>query len=180
MIEIFWWEKVTWQKGGPFGPFNFQMALALSCKNTSTSLCSHPNTYQKEKLINVVSSWYLFSLAWIALEASNPWVAQDQGSKSIRVGFAMMISNRVQTPSLVNAISIHWWEELNVVEGSACNCICPMWRLTSYTMATKVLWITSWVLVRSLPWMQHKRWIHNWWNVCTCIKGYLQLRDVVI
>ncbi len=25
-------------------------------------------------------------------------------------------------------------------------------------MATKVSWTTSWVLVRSLPWAQHKRW----------------------
>jgi hypothetical protein len=26
-------------------------------------------------------------------------------------------------------------------------------------MATKVLWIGSWILVHSLPWTQHNKWI---------------------
>jgi len=54
---------------------------------------------------------------------------------------------------------IRWWKELNVVEGSTCNCSHPTWKLTSYVMATKVSQIASWVLVHSLPWTPHKKWI---------------------
>jgi hypothetical protein len=61
--------------------------------------------------------------------------------------------------SMVNTISTHQQEELNVVEGNACDCFCPIWKLTSCTMVAKVLQITSWVPVRSLPWPQCKRWI---------------------
>jgi hypothetical protein len=50
-------------------------------------------------------------------------------------------------------------QELNVVEGIACNYSCPTWKLPFRAMATKVLWTTSWVPMCSLPWMQHKRWI---------------------
>jgi hypothetical protein len=72
----------------------------------------------------------------------------------------MTTSTRVWMPSLVNIMSTRQQKELNVVEGSACNCFCPMWKLASHTMVAKVLWIASWVLVRSMPWAQHKRWIH--------------------
>jgi hypothetical protein len=44
VLEMFWWKKVTKrEKKGPFGTFKLQMALAQSCKNTSTCLCKHPN-----------------------------------------------------------------------------------------------------------------------------------------
>jgi hypothetical protein len=80
---------------------------------------------------------------------------------------------------LVNTMSTHQWEELNVVEGSACNCSCPTWKPSSHAMATKVLQIASWVLMRSLPWTQHKRWIsirliacvHTHWGMPT-IEGW--------
>jgi hypothetical protein len=58
---------------------------------------------------------------------------------------------KVWIPSIISTMSTHQQEELNVVEGSACNCFCPMWKPTSHVMATKVLQIASWVLVRSLP-----------------------------
>jgi hypothetical protein len=51
------------------------------------------------------------------------------------------------------------WEELNVVEGSACNYFHPTWKPTSRVMATKVSQIAPWVLMCSLPWAQCKRWI---------------------
>jgi hypothetical protein len=46
-------------------------------------------------------------------------------------------------------------------------------------MAAKVSWIASWVLVHSLPWSQHKRWIpigsmgcmHTHWGMCS-IEGW--------
>jgi len=71
----------------------------------------------------------------------------------------MIMLAKMQMPSMVNTMSIHQQEELNVVKGNACNCFCSMWKLASYTMVTKVSQITSWVPVRSLPWAQHKRWI---------------------
>ncbi len=52
-----------------------------------------------------------------------------------------------------------WRKELNMIEGNACSYFHPMWKLTFHTMATKVLWTTSWDLVHLLPWMQHKKWI---------------------
>jgi len=66
---------------------------------------------------------------------------------------------KVRMPFLVNTMLIHWWKELNVVKGNTCNCSHPTWKLTSHIMATKVLQIASWVLVCSLPWAPHKRWI---------------------
>ncbi len=54
---------------------------------------------------------------------------------------------------------IHQQEELNVVERNACNCFCPKWKLISCATMAKVLQITTWVLVCSLPWLQCKRWI---------------------
>jgi len=50
-------------------------------------------------------------------------------------------------------------KELNVAKGSACSCSYPSWKPTFHAMATKVSQTTSWVLLRSLPWAQHKRWI---------------------
>jgi hypothetical protein len=45
MIEIICQRKVTKiERGVPFGPFKFQMALAQLCKNTSIYLCRHLNT----------------------------------------------------------------------------------------------------------------------------------------
>jgi hypothetical protein len=66
---------------------------------------------------------------------------------------------RVRMPPLVSTMSIRPWKQLNVVEGNACHCSCPTWKLTFRPMVAKVLQITSWVLVRSLPWAQHKSWI---------------------
>jgi len=61
-------------------------------------------------------------------------------------------------PSFVNILSICRQKELNVFKGSTC-CFRPMWKLTSYTMATKVSQTASWVLMHSLSWAQCKRWI---------------------
>ncbi len=63
------------------------------------------------------------------------------------------------TPFLVNIMSIHWWEELNVADKNACNYYCPTWNLTSCAMAIKVSQTMSWVPLCSLPWVQCKRWI---------------------
>jgi hypothetical protein len=68
-----------------------------------------------------------------------------------------------------------------VVEGIIHSCLCSTWKPTSHVMATKVLQIASWVPMHSLSWVQRKRCNpYNLWDVCTCIKGYLQLKDVVI
>jgi hypothetical protein len=66
---------------------------------------------------------------------------------------------KVRMSFLVSTISICQRKELNVVEGSACNCFRPIWKPTSHTMVAKVLWIVSWVPMHSLPWAQPKRWI---------------------
>jgi hypothetical protein len=50
----------------------------------------------------------------------------------------------------VNTMLTHQQKELNVVEGSACNCFHPTWKPTSRVMATKVSQIASWVIVCSL------------------------------
>jgi hypothetical protein len=81
------------------------------------------------------------------------------GSKSAHVGLTMTMSTHVQMPSLVSTMSIRWWEELNVFEGSACSCFLITWKLTFRAIVAKVSWITSWVFVHSLPWTQHKKWI---------------------
>jgi hypothetical protein len=62
-------------------------------------------------------------------------------------------------PSLISIMSTRWWDKLNVVEGSACNCSHLTWKPTSCAMATKVSQITSWVPVCSLTWVQRKKWI---------------------
>jgi hypothetical protein len=71
----------------------------------------------------------------------------------------MTTSIEVPMSSLVNTMLIRRWEELNVVEGNACNYYCPTWKPTSHTMATKVWQVASWVLVCLLPWKQCRRWI---------------------
>jgi len=62
-------------------------------------------------------------------------------------------------PSLVSTMLTCQWEELNVFKGGTCNCSHLTWKSTSCTMVAKVSQITSWVLVHSLSWTQHKRWI---------------------
>jgi len=69
----------------------------------------------------LMGCWFL-SFAWVALEATNLWVVQDQGNKYACVGSTMIMLARVWMPFLVNTMSIHQWEELNMVEGSACSC----------------------------------------------------------
>jgi hypothetical protein len=80
-------------------------------------------------------------------------------NKSAHVGLAMTTLVKVWMPYLVSTMLTCKQEELNVVEGSACNYSHPMWKPTSYTMVAKMLWIVLWVLVCSLPWAQRKRWI---------------------
>jgi len=63
----------------------------------------------------------------------------------------MTMLTRVQMPSLVSTMSTCWQEELNVVEGSTCNCFHPTWKPTSRAMVAKVLQTTSWVPMCSLP-----------------------------
>jgi hypothetical protein len=162
VIKTFWHKKMTKvEKWEPFVPFKFQMALAQSCKNTLACLCKQPNTsIAKGRNWSMGCQWWYFiSLAWIALEATNPWIAQDQGNKSTHVGSMMTTSTKVQMPSLVNIMLTRQWKELNVLKGSACNCSRPTWKPAFHIMSTKVLQITSWVLMHSLPWAQHKRWI---------------------
>jgi hypothetical protein len=48
-----------------------------------------------------------------------------------------------------------------MVERSACSCSHPTWKSASLAMAAKVSWTTSWVPVRSLPWVQCKRTTHE-------------------
>ncbi len=84
---------------------------------------------------------------------------QDRGSKSTRIGLTMTMLVKVRMPSLVNKMSTHRWKELNVVKGSTSNCSRPTWKPAFCSMAPKMLQITSWVPMRSLPWAQCKRWI---------------------
>jgi len=65
-------------------------------------------------------------------------MAQDWGSKFVRVGLTMTTSTKVQMPSLVNTMSFHQWEELNVFEKNACS-YHPMCKPASHIMASKVL-----------------------------------------
>ncbi len=97
-------------------------------------------------------------MTWITSEATNSWVAQDRGNKSAHIRSAMTTLAKVRMLYLVNTMSIHWQKELNVVEGSKCNYFRPMWKPTSCAMVTKASWIGS-VLMRSLLWAQHKKWI---------------------
>jgi hypothetical protein len=70
----------------------------------------------------------------------------------------MTTSTKVQIPSLVSTMPTCWWKEWNVVEGSVCSCFHPTWKSPSFAITTKVPWITSWVFMCSLPWVQRKRW----------------------
>jgi hypothetical protein len=47
---------------------------------------------------------------------------------------------------------------LNMVERSAYNCFCAMWKLAFHTMRTKVSQIVSWVSMCSLLCTQCKKW----------------------
>jgi hypothetical protein len=58
-------------------------------------------------LISEVSLAIASFFGLIALKATNPWVAQDQGSKFAHVGSTMTTLTKVQTSSLVNTMSIH-------------------------------------------------------------------------
>jgi len=93
------------------------------------------------------------------LKATNPWIVQYLGSRFAHVGLIITLSTKVQIPPLVNTLSIRRWKKLNVDERSACSCYCPIWKLMSCTMATKMSEITSWIHVCSLPYAQCKRWI---------------------
>jgi hypothetical protein len=79
------------------------------------------------------------------------------------------MSIRVWVPYLVNTKSTRQWKELNMVEESASNYFHPTWKLAFHTMVTKVLRMTSWILVCSLPWVQCMKWIHarSMWCVHT-------------
>jgi hypothetical protein len=107
-------------------------------------------------------------LAWDASEVANPWVVQDWGSRFTRVGLTIIMSVKVQMPSLVNTILTHWWKELGVTEGSACSCSCFPWKATFCAMVAKVSWTSSWVPVCLLLWVQCKRWIfiRSVWTQC--------------
>jgi hypothetical protein len=182
VIKTFWWRKMTKVKRqGPFVPFKLQMALAHSCRNTLTCLCQQPNTWIVKGRNWSMGCWLqqFLSLAWVPSGVANLWLAQYQGSKFVRVELVMTMLVKVRMPSLVSTMSTHRQKELNVVEGNACNCSCPTWKLASHIMATKVSWIPSWVPVRSLPWTQRKRWIpigsmgcvHTHWGMLT-IEGW--------
>ncbi len=96
-------------------------------------------------------------LVWPTLKAINLWVAQDWGSKCVCIGLVMTMSIKVWIPFLMSTMSTRRQEELNMVE--KCNYSRPMWKLTSYVITTKMLWIASWVPMCSLPLAQCKRWI---------------------
>jgi len=130
-------------------------------------------------LISGVSIIIFLFLVWVTSKVTNLVVAQNWRSKSARVGSIMVMLIRVQMPVLVITMLIRWWKELNMVEGNTYSCFCPTWKPTSCAMATKVLWITSWVLVHLLLWVQHKRWIsirlmgcvHTHWGILA-IEGW--------
>ncbi len=63
---------------------------------------------------------------------------QDQGSKIAHVRLTMTMSTKVRIPFLLNIMSIHQWEKLNVFEKNTCSCFHPMWKPTSHTMAANV------------------------------------------
>jgi hypothetical protein len=108
------------------------------------------------------------------IEATNPWVVQDWGSRLTRVGLAMRTLFMVGIPFLVTIMSTPWREKLIVAEGNTCNYFRPSWKPTFHAMVKKVLWTSSRVCVCSLPWVQLKRWIpirsmgcvHTHWGRC--------------
>ncbi len=74
------------------------------------------------------------------IESSKSLIAQNWGSKSIRIGLAMTTLARVQMPFLVSTILIcqQKQKELGMDEGSACSCYHPMWKPASCMMATNM------------------------------------------
>jgi len=114
------------------------MALAQLCKNTLACLCEQPNisiANGKNWLVGCWSWWFFF-LVWATLEVTSLWIVQDQGNKSDYVSTMRMLI-KVQISYLVNTMSIHRREELNMVERSACNYFRSMWKLISSTMMIK-------------------------------------------
>ncbi len=86
------------------------------------------------------------------MEATNLWVAQDQGSKSTHVGLSMITSTKVQMPSLVSTMLTCQRKKLNVFEKThIVSCSRPTWKSTSCTMVAKVSQIASWIHVCSMP-----------------------------
>jgi hypothetical protein len=105
----------------------------------------------------------------------------DWKSKSAYVGSPMTTSAKVRTSFLVSTMSIHQQEKLNVVEGSTCNYFRPTWKLAFHAMVAKVLQITSWFPMHSLPGAQCKRWIPI--GSMGCVQTHrrcLQLKDGVV
>ncbi len=80
-------------------------------------------------------------------------------NKSTYIGSSITTSTKVQIPYLVSTMLIRWRKELNVAEGSTCNCFCPVWKLAFHATEAKMCWTISWVLVHSLSWALCKRWI---------------------
>ncbi len=64
-------------------------------------------------------------------------------NKYARVGLAMIRSTRVRIPSLVNTMSTHQQEDLDMVETSTCSCSHLMWKPTSCAMVAKGSQIAS-------------------------------------
>ncbi len=126
-------------------------------------------------------------MAWATLKVTNPWIVQDQGSKSTSIGSTIIVSTRVQIPFFVSTMLICRQKELNMIERSACSYSRPMWKLTFHAMATKVSQIASWVPIRLLLWAQRKKWIpiglmrcvhtHQWilviekWDSSSCVQN---------
>ncbi len=89
------------------------------------------------------------------------------------------MSTKMWMPSLVSTMLVCRKKELNVIERNACNCFHPVCKPSSQTMATKVSWIISWVLMCLLSWTQCKKWIpigsmrcvHTHWGMPT-IEGW--------
>jgi hypothetical protein len=125
VIETFWWKKMTkveiW---GPSSLFKLQMALAQRVKS-HWHVCVSNQIFQLLK--GRIDHWWLvamtplLSLNWIWGDKSLSFIRW--GSKFARIRSTMTTLARVWIPCLVNRMSIHQREELNVVEGNACNCV---------------------------------------------------------
>jgi hypothetical protein len=82
-------------------------------------------------------SLFIYFLVWTISNITNPWVTQHQKSKFTCIGSTMTMLTKMWIPSLVNAMSTCWQEELKVVEGSICSCFHPNWKPTSCVMVAK-------------------------------------------
>ncbi len=162
VIEIFWQGK--W----PMSKDEGILTLWSSKWHWHNCVKTYQHVYVSKQIFQLlrggIDQWVVgcdssFSLAWVKSKATNPWVTQDRRNKSTQVWSTMTTLIKVWMPSLVNTMSIHWREELNVVKKSSCNCFHPTWKLASRAMAPKVSQIASWVLMRSLSWTQRKKWI---------------------